>query len=79
MKHSEVVKRVEEIVGMGRGAWDCINAEEISKAFFVVFKQAASPSPPPVQADAEKNQPDCNYCGVGVYSYCPRCGKKRTA
>ena len=25
-----------------------------------------------------KAQPDCDYCGVSVYSYCPRCGKKGT-
>ena len=36
-------------------------------------------SQPVIEADAEKNRPDCNYCGVSVYSYCPRCGKKRTA
>ena len=31
-----------------------------------------------VKADAE-SRADCGYCGVSVYEYCPRCGKKRTA
>ena len=29
-------------------------------------------------ADADKERPDCDYCGISIYSYCPRCGKKRT-
>ena len=32
-----------------------------------------------VEAGVKDEQVDCDYCGVSIYPYCPRCGKKHTA
>ena len=51
--------------------WGGLRIEEI--------EVADAPPNHEFKSDAKNKQPDCDYCGVSVYPYCPRCGKKRTA
>jgi len=68
--------RVCEDCGSGS---DCgIDPSECSRIIEAIELLDQYASRPGVEADAE-SRVNCDYCGINVYSYCPRCGKKCTA